>query len=265
MQHKKIADTDVSLSALSLGTVKIGRNQSVKYPSQFDLPNDQEVQNLFALAKEFGINTLDTAPAYGVSEERLGQLLKDRQSWNIISKAGEIYDAQQDKSRYIFTPSALNKSLETSLRNLRTDYLDCWLLHSDGNDISNLNDEILTTLLKAKERGLVRSIGASTKTVEGGEYALKHLDCIMMAASLNYQDEYQLFDIAERENKSLLLKKIYDSGWILNSDNKEQMLQDTMHGLFSHKAVCSAVVGTINPTHLKQNVQAFNNALCNDN
>ena len=63
---------------LGLGTVKFGRNQKIKYPT-FELPSDQAVCQLLDDAQNYGINLLDTAPAYGIAEERLGQLLGGHQ------------------------------------------------------------------------------------------------------------------------------------------------------------------------------------------
>jgi aryl-alcohol dehydrogenase-like predicted oxidoreductase len=258
MKKRLIADTEVAVSLLSLGTVKFGRNQSVKYPGTFDLPSDADLARLLDIAKQAGISTLDTAPAYGIAEERLGKLLKgQRQHWEIITKAGESYDVKHNTSHYDFSAKALRLSLENSLRKLQTDYIDCWMIHSDGNDIERLNDDVINILFKAKQEGLTRSIGMSTKTVAGGEYALQHLDCIMMAASLNHTEENTLFSVAEKLGKSVILKKIYDSGWALTGENKQQVMQQTLLALFQHKAVASAIVGTINPRHLQENSDAY--------
>lgn len=249
--------SDVQFSALSLGTVKFGRNQAVKYPQAFDLPSDKEITDLLHLALDRGLSTLDTAPAYGIAEQRLGQLLANRKQWQIIGKAGEFYNAKTGDSHYDFSAKALKASLENSLRLLKTDYLDSWLLHSDGDDLANLTDEVIQTLQDAKQQGWVRSIGASTKTVDGGAYALEHLDGIMMAASLTHDAEKALFDIAKEKQKGLILKKIYDSGWALNSDNKQQVMRDTLRNLFNNTAVTTAVIGTINPKHLVENIEAW--------
>lgn len=262
MKKRHIGETDVALSMLSLGTVKLGRNQSVKYPTAFDLPSDDDASFLLDIARHAGISTLDTAPAYGYAEERIGKLLKgQRQHWQIITKAGEKFSAESNESNYDFSPKGLRKSLENSLRQLQTDYIDCWMIHSDGNDIERLNDDIILCLQKAKQEGLVRSIGMSTKTVEGGEYALHHLDCIMMTASLENTVETALFSTALQLKKSVILKKIYDSGWALTSDNKTDIMRNTMHQFFHHDAVCSAIIGTINPTHLQENITAFEEAM----
>ena len=131
MDKRLIGNTGVSVSALGLGTVKFGRNEGVKYPSSFELPDDAQLQRLLVHAQELGINTLDTAPAYGTSEERLGNLLKTRRKdWTIIGKAGEEFE--NGRSQYIFTPDHFVKSLERTLKRLQTDYLDVLLIHSDG-------------------------------------------------------------------------------------------------------------------------------------
>jgi len=62
----------------------------VKYPSGFQIPDDDEARLLLRQARQLGINLIDTAPAYGRSEERLGPLLRgQRNEWVIVSKVGE--------------------------------------------------------------------------------------------------------------------------------------------------------------------------------
>ena len=72
MIKRPLGSTGIDVSVLGLGTVKIGRNQQVKYPTGFELPDDDTVIELFELAQSLGINFIDTAPAYGSSEQRLG-------------------------------------------------------------------------------------------------------------------------------------------------------------------------------------------------
>ena len=75
MELRPLGSTGIKVSPLGLGTVKLGRDQQVKYPSSFRIPDDDAVRDLFALTRELGINLVDTAPAYGNSEQRLGKLL----------------------------------------------------------------------------------------------------------------------------------------------------------------------------------------------
>jgi aryl-alcohol dehydrogenase-like predicted oxidoreductase len=264
---RALGQSGVKLSPIALGTVKFGRNQGVKYPKEFDLPSDDELAALLNSAKIHGITTLDTATAYGFSEKRLGFLLNNqRHDFQIISKAGEHYDMAKNHSHYDYSIKRLRAQLENSLRVLNTDYLDCWLLHSDGNDEANLNDDVLLLLQKVKQEGLVRSVGASTKTVAGGNIALEELDCVMMTASLNYHDEDALFAKALQLNKGILLKKILDSGWALNQEGGEKMqtMVATYQHLFKQQASCAAVIGTLTEEHLMQNLHAFIKANSNE-
>ena len=92
MKLRPLGSTGINVSPLGLGTVKLGRNQQVKYPQGFDIPDDAQVSELLALAWELGINFIDTAPAYGTSEQRLGQLLPRADDWVIMTKVGEIFE-----------------------------------------------------------------------------------------------------------------------------------------------------------------------------
>ena len=67
MELRNLGATGIKISVLGLGTVKLGRDQEVKYPRGFKIPDDQAVRDLLALAQELGINFIDTAPAYGNS------------------------------------------------------------------------------------------------------------------------------------------------------------------------------------------------------
>ncbi len=95
--HRPLGSTGLS-EPLGLGTVKLGRDQGVKYPSGFQIPDDDEARQLLKLTRDLGINLIDTAPAYGRSEERLGPLLRgQRHEWVIVSKVGEEFEAGQSR------------------------------------------------------------------------------------------------------------------------------------------------------------------------
>lgn len=248
----KLGNTNLIVSRIGLGTVKIGRNADVKYPKAFSLPDDDEVTALLSMARELGINLVDTAPAYGESERRLGKLLPgDRHDWVICTKCGEQYSDQG--SSYDFSQKALEESVQQSLVNLKTDYLDIVLIHSDGNDLSIIeNSDAVPTLERLKKNGLIRYIGMSTKTVEGGIAAASFSDILMV--TLNLEDKTQL-PVIEKANKAgtgVLLKKVFASGF--------QEPSESLTYALNVPGVHAAVVGTINPIHLKKNCEAVRQA-----
>jgi aryl-alcohol dehydrogenase-like predicted oxidoreductase len=252
--HRPLGATGLQVSPLGLGTVKLGRDQGVKYPSGFTIPNDREAADLLALSRELGINLIDTAPAYGHSEERLGHLLKgQRDAWVIVSKVGEEFESGQ--SRHDFSPEHTRFSIERSLKRLNTDYLDLVLIHSDGHDVEILERSgAYETLEDLKREGLVRAFGLSGKTIEGGLLALDKGDCAMVTYNLSEQHERKVIDHAHALGKAILIKKALASGHACLGSGIDPV-QASFELVFGHPGVASAIIGTINPLHLSHNVR----------
>lgn len=262
MIKRTLANTGLEISPLGLGTVKLGRDKGVKYPNGFTIPDDKEALNIIALAQDLGINLIDTAPAYGNSEERLGHLLSgQRQEWVICSKVGEEFDNDTGVSGFNFTPEHVRYSVERSLKRLNTDYIDMLLVHSDGNDTDIIKQYgILELLTELKAEGKIRATGMSTKTVEGGILALDQSDCAMVTYNLAHTDEQPVLDHAVKLGKGILLKKALASGHICNN-GAEDPVKASFDFIFAHKGVTSAIIGTINPEHLKANVKTANQSI----
>ncbi|MFF7706336.1 aldo/keto reductase [Pseudomonas sp. NPDC007930] len=250
--HRHLGAQGPKVSPLGLGTVKFGRNQGVKYPAGFILPTDEEARMLLRQARELGINLLDTAPAYGTSEERLGPLLRgQRDEWVIVSKVGEEFEGGQ--SRFDFSAAHTRASVERSLQRLGTDRLDLVLVHSDGHDLRILEEEgVYAALAELKREGKLLGYGFSGKTVEGGIRALEHGDCAMVTYNLNEQAERPVIDHALSHGKGILVKKALASGHACLAG--QDPVKASFALLFDHPGVTSAIVGTINPVHLAHNV-----------
>lgn len=251
LQKRQIAKTGIDVSPIGLGTVKFGRNQGVKYPQAFDLPSDIEIEKLLACAEELGINLLDTAPAYGSSEDRLGKLLRgSRQKWVISTKVGEEF--HDGVSHFDFSASHVRESIDRSLQRLRTDYLDIVLVHSDGNDENIIEHEHVFSLLAAlKKQGKIRAYGMSTKTVAGGKLTADLADVVMVSFNPIYTDEREVIDYAHQQQKGIFIKKALASGHL------KMPVNDAMQFIFSVPGVTSVIIGTLNPDHLKDNVAIF--------
>ncbi len=264
LPQTQLGKTDIRISRLGLGTVKFGRNQSVKYPEAFELPSDDDARALLHSARDYGINLLDTAPAYGVSEERLGYLLRgERKDWVICTKAGEEFSRNYDgegTSNFDFEPALLRLSVERSLRRLRTDYLDIVLIHSDGNDSHLIHHhQVLHTLAQLKREGWIRAFGMSTKTLEGGLICAAEADVVMATFDPKQDDDLALMRSCETNNTGVLLKKIFNSGHLLSENDSKKtanaIIEQQMKVIFAQNAVNSAIIGTLNCQHLRSNVE----------
>ncbi|HBX57086.1 aldo/keto reductase [Pseudomonas sp. UBA2684] len=251
--HRPLGATELLVSPLGLGTVKLGRDQGVKYPNGFTIPGDAAARDLLAQAHDLGINLIDTAPAYGNSETRLGPLLRgQRQHWVIVSKVGEEFEAGH--SRFDFSPAHTRLSVERSLQRLETDFIDLLLVHSDGNDVAILRESgIYETLAELKREGKIRGFGLSGKTIAGGLLALERGDCAMVTYNLNEQSELPVLDYAEQHGKGILIKKALASGHACLQPG-EDPVRASFELIFAHPAVSSAIIGTINAQHLADNV-----------
>ena len=246
LPRRPLGTTGIEVSLIGLGTVKLGRNTGLDM-APFELPSLSDARRLIDGAWDLGINLLDTAAAYGESEARLGALLAgNRQRWVLCTKAGEIHE--DGKSHYDFSAQAIRKSVETSLRRLRTDYLDIALVHSDGRDMAILSDaEALDTLNTLKRAGTIRAVGFSHKTVACGMAALAQCDVIMTALSYGDRSQREVVRAAGDRGCGVLIKKPMDSG---------RAGPETLPYVADQPGVSSIVVGTTNLAHLEADVGA---------
>lgn len=273
--RRRLGKTDMDVSLLGLGTVKLGRNQGVKYPEGFTLPDDRQAHELLALARDHGINMLDTAPAYGISEQRLGTLLRgQRQHWLLCTKVGEEFE--DGRSRFDFSPQHTRYSVERSLKRLDTDVLDLVLVHSNGQDFDIIERYgTLDALAQLKSEGKLRAYGMSTKTIEGGLRAAAVSDVVMVTWNLADDQDVPVIDFCAKQGTGVLIKKALASGHLAGRvrpphaesparddtapvhDDTDSRVKQAFSMIFAHPGVSSAIVGTINPRHLLENIHCL--------
>jgi aryl-alcohol dehydrogenase-like predicted oxidoreductase len=246
MVPSALGRTGLVVSPIGLGTTKLGRNTDVKYPSAFELPSDKQVLELLDTALELGVNLIDTAPAYGESEQRLGAFVQAKRDRIVLcTKCGETYE--NGRSSYDFSKSAIIASAERSLRRLKTDYIDIFLLHSDGRDVEILTQTgAIEALNELKETGKARAIGISAKTQAGILEACRSLDVIM--APFNQKDPSLAHALtgAHQAGLGVLAIKGLFSGHLEAGPAVDFVLQQPF--------IDSLIVGTVNPAHLREAV-----------
>ncbi len=260
MEMRPLGSTGLVVSVIGLGTVKLGRDQGVKYPGGTRIPSDDEARSLIKSAADLGITLIDTAPAYGTSEARLGALLAgQRERWTIVTKVGEEFEG--GVSRFDFSAAAVRASVERSLARLRTDRVECVLIHSDGViENSPGFDETIDELEKLKARGLVQYFGASTKTVPGGLRSLDRCDVVMVTLNLAAKDDLQVIAEAKKRNKGVLIKKALASGHAAvggagagAAGFGPDPVVASLRFAIGTPGVSSVIVGTTSPVHLAEN------------
>lgn len=253
--YSKFGNLSDLVSKLGLGTVKFGRNQKVKNAcgDGFPLPSDQTILELLDLCIACGINLIDTAPAYGSSEQRLGQLLgARREKFFLMTKTGERFI--DNESHYDFSRQATEASVANSLKALRTDRLDCVMVHCHRDDTGIINTtDVLETLSDLKKRGDIRSFGVSTMSVEGGLQAVKVCDAVMVPFNVDYTEHLPVIEAAHRAGVAVIVKKGFGSGHLSTNGGHQRCLD----AIAAQPGITSVTVGTNNLVHLRQNIDGL--------
>lgn len=251
MVYRSLGNTGLSVSLIGFGAFKIGRNVRTKYEQNYDLPSDKEVEHLLNGLLDLGINYIDTAPAYGTSELRIGKAIAHRRDDYVLStKVGETF--VDGSSTYDFSEQAVRASVHQSLKNLQTDVLDVVFIHSNGEDLEILNQtDAVATLVDLRNDGLIRAIGFSGKTIEGAQASLVLVDVLMVQYNQQDQTHKQLIADAAGKGIGVVIKKGLASGVIEPSQ--------AIPFALNTPGVNSMVVGSLNLKHLQANLQLANN------
>ncbi|MDQ3747424.1 MAG: aldo/keto reductase [Acidobacteriota bacterium] len=148
MEKRKFGKTDMEVSVLGFGGAEIGFN-----PNQ----TQSDVDDLLNFALDAGLNLIDTAAGYLKSEQMIGEAVgKRRKEFYLITKCGAL----DGFTRSDWSKKGILQTIETSLRNLKTDYLDIAQLHSCDSEILK-RGEVIEALQRAQEKGYTRYIGYS--------------------------------------------------------------------------------------------------------
>jgi aryl-alcohol dehydrogenase-like predicted oxidoreductase len=165
----------------------------------------------------------------------------------LSTKVGETFD--DGVSRYDYSAEAVRSSLERSLRRLRTGALDLVFIHSNGDDLAiQQQTDVVSVLQDFRQRGLIRAIGLSGKTVAGAELALEWADALMVEYHLDDRSHEAVMATAASRGLGVVVKKALASGRLPAREAVAFVLQNS--------AVDCAVVGGLNLAHLSENARS---------
>jgi aryl-alcohol dehydrogenase-like predicted oxidoreductase len=165
MEYRKLGNSGLIVSALSLGTMQFGKAMNMGGLGQ------DETTAMVKFALDKGINFIDTADVYsrGESETLLGNALKGIREEIVL--ATKVRLPMSDNFNHSgSTRVNILRGVESSLKRLQTDYIDLYQVH--GWDSSTPLEETLTTLNDLVRRGMVRYIGFSNYMAWQGATAL---------------------------------------------------------------------------------------------
>ena len=248
MVRRRLGRTGFELNPIGFGAFKIGRNVGAKYAREYELPDDAAVDRLLNSILDLGINYVDTAPAYGLSEGRIGRAISHRKAEFVIStKVGETFS--NERSTFEFSEKAVRESVARSRERLNMDAIDIVFVHSDGNDLDILKrTQVVQTLRSLRDEGAIKAIGFSGKTVAGALQSLDWADVIMVEYHLDDRSHEQVIGEAAKRSVGVIVKKGLASGRL----DAEKAIRFVL----ANQNVSSLVVGGLNIDHIAANLRA---------
>lgn len=271
MITKTLGRTGLNVTQLGYGSMGLRgpRTWGVRVVS------DEDADRFLNAVLDAGINFIDTAPDYGVSEERIGRYLSTRRAeFYLATKCGCAPIQHEDhlEVRHVWSRDVIQRNIETSLRRLRTDYVDVLQFH--GGDAETLQREGLIDLLRGfREQGVIRFLGASSSLPNlPGLIDLGVFDTFQIPYSCLAQEHHEWITRAAETGAGIIIRGGIAHGgleaeiqrpalndiWVqakldevlpVGMKRAELILRYTL----SHPHCHTTIVGTCNPEHLAEN------------
>jgi predicted aldo/keto reductase-like oxidoreductase len=198
MEKMILGKTGLEITRMGYGALPIQR-KSIK-----------EAIPILRKAYESGVTFFDTARAYSDSEEKLGKALSDVRQNIVIATKSHGKTAQEVKEH-----------LETSLKNLQTDYIDIYQFHNmKFVPKPGAEDGLYETFLQAKKEGKIKHIGITSHSIEVAEEAVDSglYETVQFPLSLISSDrDLALIERAKKNNVGIIAMKALAGGLIDNA------------------------------------------------
>lgn len=265
MERRQLGKTDMHVAVLGLGGAEIGAENI----------SDENVEKLLLSALDAGLNAVDTAECYGMSEERIGKLISHRRSeFYLFTKCG--HSAGFDLPDW--DPRLLQQSIDRSLQRLRTPYVDLIQLHSCSEELLRQGD-VIDVLQRARDAGKTRYIGYSGDS-HAALYAVTcgAFDSLQTSVNIADQEVIDLVVPAAIEHGIGIIAKrpLANAAWTLTGENIHEYFRPYRERLekldydflkddptqavaialrftLSVPGVCTAIVGTAKPGRWQEN------------
>ena len=146
MKYVELGKTGLMCAQISFGGIPVQRSSAENAKAVVDQ------------LERYGMNFMDTARGYTVSEEYLGMALEGRREKFILATKGKCWDYE-----------GMKKDIQTSLDNFRTDHIDLYQMHnptSEGLDKIFAPGGAYEAMAEAKEQGKIGHIGATAHSLE---------------------------------------------------------------------------------------------------
>lgn len=214
------------LEKLVIGTAQFGQYYGIA--NQTGIVSEFEVEKILDIAKSANVQVLDTAIAYGKSEDVLGRCNVD--GFSVITKLPEVPDTQCDIAEWI------EGSVKASMEKLKVETLEGLLLHKPEQLLGQSGEEIYEKLCEVKDRGLIKKIGVSVYDPDSAEVFLNKFSFDVVQAPLNIFDRRVLMSdwLSKNVNAGVELhvRSVFLQGLLLLSPHERPQKFDRWRNLW---------------------------------
>jgi uncharacterized protein len=235
MNFNTLGRTNLKVSVVGFGGIPVQRI------------NVQECKEVILKAEELGINFIDTARGYSVSEEYIGEAVEGRrEKWILATKS-----MARDKT-------AMTKDIEISLKNLKTNYIDLYQLHNVKTieELEKvLSDEgAYQALLEAKVQGRIGHIGITSHSLDLLKIAIEmgKFETIMYPYNIVENQGEEVFARAKELNIGVIAMKPMAGGAIDDGNL-------AMRYILQNQAITTAIPGMATIEEVIENTSAATN------
>ncbi len=241
MNFRRLGRTNLQVSTISLGTVEIGMDYGISAAGDAIQPSEANASRLLNHAIDCGINFIDTARAYGESENIIGRALKSRRNeYLLASKLNSSYYLGLEGQAL---RDGVERSVRESLNALQTDTIDVMYIHDASLDVIRCG-EVVEVLMGLQQAGYIRFVGASTSyeaeslaAIADGRY-----DCIQIAYNLlDRFSEMRVLPTAHEKDVGVVARSVLLKGVLTE---RYRFLPEELGELKSSVELISALVGT---------------------
>ena len=212
MRKRRLGRTGLEVSELAFGGVEIGMPYGIDAATA--MPGREEAIQLLHASLDAGIDFFDTARLYGESESIMGEaFLGMRQRVIIGSKCRHLRSEDGSIPVGKALRDAIGSSLQESLKALRTDYLDLFMLHQADEEILG-HPGIAELFTGLRRQGVIRATGVSVYLPEDTRLAIDsgHWDVVQAPFNLMDQRQAQSFAQAERRGVGIVVRSVLLKG-----------------------------------------------------
>lgn len=212
MNYRRLGRTGLKVSEVGLGTVELGLEYGIPEGEAPRRPSREDAARVLNQALDSGINFIDTARAYGASEEIIGWALASRRRECILASK-VLCSGCEGQGRAEMRTYVAN-SVRQSLAALQTDVIDLLQLHSVSAEAIR-RGEFVGILEELRTAGSIRYLGATTYGEETALAALEdgRYDCIQIAYNmLDREAEARILPLAQAKDVGVVARSVLLKG-----------------------------------------------------